>query len=249
MGLNEGELQEMFRRLGIRAGDLVTAHSSFKRIGPVDGGPGTVLKALLQTVGPTGTVIFPSFTFSLAATNDPLWIYEETPSCVGILSELFRQQYGEYRSIHFTHSFSARGPLSRELTAHPLEMTPCGWESPLGKFLRRNGKILMIGVSLNTCTAIHVIEEHCRVPYVEFVPRPDARYQKEGVIRPLPSFGVKPFTYDFERLRQPLINGRALNSGKLGTAETLLIDGGGLLEIGDRLLRRNPVLLHAEPSD
>jgi aminoglycoside N3'-acetyltransferase len=55
---------------------------------------------------------------------------------------MFRRECATHRSIHLSHSYSAAGPLAQELTTHPLDITPCGAESPLGKFMRRDGKIL-----------------------------------------------------------------------------------------------------------
>ena len=43
--------------LGLKPGDVVMVHSSLSALGPVDGGADTVVDALLEAIGPTGTVI------------------------------------------------------------------------------------------------------------------------------------------------------------------------------------------------
>lgn len=45
------------RRLGLQPGDLVMVHASLKALGPVEGGAAGVAQALLDAVGPGGTVM------------------------------------------------------------------------------------------------------------------------------------------------------------------------------------------------
>ncbi|MDD4818530.1 MAG: AAC(3) family N-acetyltransferase, partial [Victivallaceae bacterium] len=181
-----------FRRIGISEGDNVFVHSSLRSIGPVDGGAEAVLTALRDAVGAAGTLMFPAFTFGLLHETAPVWSYEESPSCVGYLSELFRVRHAEGRSIHVSHSCSAAGPRSAEFLTHPLNVTPCGAETPLAKLLKC-GKVLQIGCSLNTLTAVHVFEEAAKVPYVRFHDMPGAKYRRDGKVAVLPSIVVYPF--------------------------------------------------------
>ena len=50
--------------LGITAGDTVFFHSSLKSMGRVTGGPEAVIGGFLEAVGPTGTVVVPTFTLT-----------------------------------------------------------------------------------------------------------------------------------------------------------------------------------------
>ncbi len=52
-------LTSAFRDLGVDAGDTLLVHSSYKSLGPVEGGPQTVIDALLAALGPDGTLIMP----------------------------------------------------------------------------------------------------------------------------------------------------------------------------------------------
>ena len=47
-------LAEGLCRLGVEPGDLVFVHSSFRSLGPVEGGAGTVVAALEDAVGGEG---------------------------------------------------------------------------------------------------------------------------------------------------------------------------------------------------
>jgi aminoglycoside 3-N-acetyltransferase len=45
------------RSLGVQPGDLLMVHSSCRSVGPVFGGPDAIIAALLDSVGPTGTIM------------------------------------------------------------------------------------------------------------------------------------------------------------------------------------------------
>ena len=97
--------------LGVESGDILFIHSSFKSLGPVDGGASTVVAALEDAVGPDGLVLMPSF--SLVPGDKDLraakWDRATTPSTVGWLTEYFRQMPGTVRSDHYSHAVAARG--------------------------------------------------------------------------------------------------------------------------------------------
>lgn len=242
------ELFKDLRELGVESGDLLCIHSSYKSIGMVNGGADTVIKSLLAAVGNSGTLLFPAFTFYLLNEENPVFDVAESPSCVGYLSEYFRQNYATCRSIHLSHSYSSCGHYAAALLTHDLGITPCGIESPLGRLMQMGGKILMIGCGYNTLTAAHVAEEIMKVPYVRFKDNPGARYRKDGQIYPLPSKTVYPFHYDFERLAPYLEKAGAVQYGKFGAAETMLISGRGLLTTACKLLEEDPCFLENRPQ-
>ncbi len=234
-----------FRELGIKSGDDVFVHSSLRSIGEIDGGADAVLLALRDAVGKSGTLMFPAFTFGLLNETAPVWSYEGSPSCVGYLSERFRVGYAEGRSIHVSHSCSAAGPRSAEYLEHPLNVTPCGAETPLARLLKR-GKVLQIGCSLNTLTAIHVFEEAECVPYVRFHDMPGAKYRRGGIEAVLPSIVVYPFGYDFERLEPHLKHCGALAEGKVGLAAARLLNGAAMEKCVRKILRMDKNFLAVE---
>src|SRR5947208_1183238 len=76
------------RSLGVELGELLQVHSSLSRLGYVEGGAETVVDALLEVVGPTGTVMVPTFNHGKADIYDPA----ETPSTNGAVTEAFRKR-------------------------------------------------------------------------------------------------------------------------------------------------------------
>ena len=243
-----GSLVVDLLKLGVRPGSMLCVHSSFKSLGAVEGGADTVLCALLDLLGENGTLLFPAFTFGLLHEPAPVFDYDNTPSCVGYLSERFRTAFATGRSIHLSHSYSACGKHAAELLTHPEDTTPCGIDTPLAKLLLSGGDLLLLGCGMNTLTAAHVVEEAAEVPYVKFKTIPNAQLRRNGETRPLASRVVEPFSYDFERLRLPLTESGALRSGNIGNAAATLIAGKPLFDITSRLLLADPFFLSTTPE-
>jgi aminoglycoside 3-N-acetyltransferase len=241
MIVTRDEIIKGLRKLGMGNGDLVTMHSSLKSLGHVEGGAPTVIQALLETIGPQGTILMPAFTFPLGGQAEPIFDVRETPSCVGLITEVFRREYATHRSIHLSHSFSAAGPLAAELTVHRLDITPCGEDSPLDKFTRHGGKILLLGVGYNSCTAFHVVEERMKTRYMRFKVNPKAKYRVNGEVFPLPSKIVeRSFSYDFTIMEQEFRAQGVMQEGKIGEAAAAILSSRGFMECIERRLKNDP---------
>ena len=163
--VTKSQLMRDLAALGIEAGDLLFIHSSLRGLGFVEGGPDTVIDALLETVGPEGTLVFPTYTLVRGMKEtldsdthifDPL----NSPSTVGKITNTFRMRPGVFRSEHPTHSVAACGRLARVLTAtHLEEGTNFGAASPFAKVLDYNGKIVGLGINYGPVTFYHVFED------------------------------------------------------------------------------------------
>ena len=165
MNASYEQLKRDMQNLGISAGDLLVVHSSFKSLGYVEGGAKCVIAAFKDVLGPEGTLVFPTFTYSTSYASS-YFSNVETPSCVGYLSEYFRKTEGVIRTNHPTHSVAIWGKLREELRAGvELDDTPMGVHSPYRKFAKRGGKILMLGCSLAHNSFIHAVEEVVDAPY------------------------------------------------------------------------------------
>lgn len=58
------EMKEQFRISGIVAGDTVLVQSALRPVGNAENGAAGVVAALLDVVGPEGTIVAPAFCFS-----------------------------------------------------------------------------------------------------------------------------------------------------------------------------------------
>ena len=90
-------------RLEIARGDVLFIKASMNRLGY--GGPETValLDALLDRLGPEGTVVMPSFPYANEVGRPPagaVFDVRRTPSQMGLLSEVLRRQAGAERSAY-----------------------------------------------------------------------------------------------------------------------------------------------------
>ena len=158
------DLRACLATLGVASGDIVLVHSSFDAFVGFKGKPSDVIAALMDAVGPTGTLLMPTLPFSGTAVawvkDHPLFDVARTPSRMGLITELFRRSPGVIRSVHPTHPVAAWGRDAAAMTAgHHLARTPCGEPSPFAQLLERRGKILLLGADISSLTFFHLTEE------------------------------------------------------------------------------------------
>ncbi len=96
--------------------------SRYKSLGGVLGGPRTVVDALLEVVGPQGTLVVPTFTHSGTTHFDP----RSSPSLNGAITEAARAHPCAVRSWHPTHAVTVIGPSAAELVRDDLERGALG---------------------------------------------------------------------------------------------------------------------------
>ena len=57
--------------LGVKTGDHLSVHARLLSFGLIDGGAETVFAALTRAVGPSGTIVMPSYTLARGTIYDP----------------------------------------------------------------------------------------------------------------------------------------------------------------------------------
>jgi aminoglycoside 3-N-acetyltransferase len=162
-GIRRQELASSFGDLGVRHGDTVLVHSSYKSLGPVVGGPRTVIEALRSALGPEGTLIVPTFNFEFC--EGVPFDARTTPSQMGALSELVRIDPSSRRVEHPIYSFAVLGARADE-AASISDPSSYGADSLFGRLRAWDGKIMIIGLSYNdSMTYFHHVEELQGVDY------------------------------------------------------------------------------------
>ena len=179
---SRASLAEDLRRLGLTPGSTVLVHTSVSALGWVAGGAQAVVLALLDVLGPDGTLVVPTQSGGLSDpacwSNPPVpeswWpvIRDQTPGYdpattptrgMGAVPELVRHLPGFVRSAHPLLSFGAVGPAARWVVdPHPLAPA-FGDGSPLDRLAGSGALTLLLGVGWSSATALHLGEARAGV--------------------------------------------------------------------------------------
>ncbi|MCD6360605.1 MAG: AAC(3) family N-acetyltransferase [Armatimonadetes bacterium] len=223
------------RAIGLQSGDLVQVHSSLSAFGYVEGGADTVVDALLEVLGPEGTLMVPTFNHGREKIFDP----ETSPSVSGRITEVVRLRPEAHRSIHPTHPYAAIGPLAEWLTAGHLETGTFALDSPLGKLIRRGGKILLLGVGMNANTAAHVAEAAYGAPCLGIREYP-RKVRLDG--RVIEAWGVRfrsgPCKVEWDPIERTMRSRGMIRDGRIGMADLMLMLGRDMYDVTYELCER-----------
>ena len=173
-------------------GRRVVVHSSLRSFGRVAEGPEGVIRALQSQFSAILMPAFPGAANALASAADrplqngcdyaihfdrvqppPPFRIESAPvpAKMGIICQAFARSSGVARTNHPWHSWLGWGERVAELLEpHPWDTT----NPPLERLAEADGWVLLLGVTLSACTAIHVAEERAgRRPFVRWAVHPD----------------------------------------------------------------------------
>jgi aminoglycoside N3'-acetyltransferase len=243
------------KKFGLKKEDIVLVHSSLSAIGYVDGGADTVVNALLETVGPKGTVLMPVYpmkgTMLEYAKTDPLFNPKNDPSQMGKITEAFRLRKEALRSWHPTHSVAAIGPYAEYLLKnHEKSQTPCGKTSPFYKLIELDGSILHLGSRVGQTTSVHIIEDLVddfphKVYFDELIPMRylDGKGVEHTVLIKVhdPVTSKTRIDKNIEKEKEIYkycLEYEVVTTGKVGNARSHLIKARGLEEVLEKLLAK-----------
>jgi aminoglycoside 3-N-acetyltransferase len=155
------QVTEQLLGLGVKPGGVLLVHTSFSKVGPIEGGPHGLIAALRAALGPAGTLVMPSM-----SDDDTRPFDTNTTPCLGmgIVAESFWRQSGVLRSDS-PHAFAAVGPSAPAITAAHPPHTPHGLDSPAGRVHELDGQVLLLGVGHDANTTVHVAESLAGVRY------------------------------------------------------------------------------------
>jgi len=173
-----------FQALGLRPGDIVMLHASYRALRPVQGGPDAVIDALMDAVAPSGgPVMFVSWAHStydafleggLGEAERAAWpaFDPETapvrPTHGGALGACLARRPESRRSRNPDRSLLALGAAAPLLEDQPYDHG-FGPGSPLQALYERGAKTLNLGAPLDTATILHYAEYLVEVPGKDFV--------------------------------------------------------------------------------
>lgn len=173
-------LAEQLNALGLRTGDVVMAHAGLRSVGPMLNGPDTLIDAILDVIGPDGTLLcyvnweqqYEDALDENGRLPDSLKIdippFDPARSRAsrdhGSFAEFIRTTPGAERSHNPGASVVAIGSRASWFTAHhPLDYG-YGSDSPFAKLVAEAGQVLMIGAPLDTISLLHHAEHLAQIP-------------------------------------------------------------------------------------
>lgn len=246
------------RRAGVGRGDLIVVHSGLAALGHVDGGPDTVIDAFLDVLGTRGTLLMPAFTHSetcvggsaLCRRDFRPYHRRKSVPCTGRIAAQFQARPGVSRSAHPTHSVAGVGLLAEAcLGDHRETDPPVSRNSPFGRLLDHDGKMVWLGADLAATTFFHLLEDELRLPYLADalcgVERPDGRVETVHVPRYLPGhrdFYRRP-AETCKMYRRLLAGGLPLRRTGLGFGTVATTPARSMYDLGLAALRGDPNLL------
>ncbi|HEV2236392.1 MAG TPA: aminoglycoside 3-N-acetyltransferase [Ktedonobacterales bacterium] len=233
--------------LGLRAGDTVMLHGSMRAIGPVMGGPTTVVASLLELLGLAGTLMMYSGWQDL-----PDWLGQLEPDAQaayereyppfdpataravrdhGILAEVVRTWPGAQRSLNPEASMVAIGAAARDLTRdHPRDYG-YGAGSPLARLVERGGRVLLLGAPLDTITLLHYAEATAHLRHKATVryryPTLDNGRRVWIAVEDF-NTGEPHAAYSFEQIARDYLAAGRGHAGAVGNAPSHLFDAADL---------------------
>jgi aminoglycoside 3-N-acetyltransferase len=171
------------RTLGLPVGGVALVHSSLRSLGWVAGGAQAVVDALLDVLGPTGTLIVPTHTGGLSdparwqnpPVPEPWWpvIRAEMPAFardatppqwMGAIAAAVVLRRDAQRSDHPQVSFAAIGADAAAIVEHHPLADGLGEGSPLARLYERDGLVLLLGVTHGSNTSLHLAEHRSTWP-------------------------------------------------------------------------------------
>jgi aminoglycoside 3-N-acetyltransferase len=258
------QLVEGIRRSGVVEGDLILAHSSLSAFGHVQGGAEACVDALLEAVGPSGTVLVPAFTSTcvymegmLPRTEDVEPFHIGLRRCwTGAVARAFLGRAGVIRSMHPSHSVAGLGPLAaRCLDGQRLADPPAGRTSAWARLVELGGKVLYFGAPLSSSTFLHYLETELDMPYMMgglCCIRHEAG-EVRWVYQTHQLGGHREFyrgDWQNAKVFRALADaGLQMTAVRVGLGEIRAVDAGEFARLGRDLMRKDPAILLCERPD
>jgi len=209
-----------------------------------------VIDALLETVGEEGTIVIPTHSKNLAkvdlseeqAVPNLSWLFkilpydaDETPCTTGLIPESFRKRPSVLRSLHSVLSVAAAGSKAQEIVETGREGSLKAWK----RVLQLDGYVLLIGVDLGVCTAMHLAEERVSFPkqIVEKITAPQWFVRKYPADEWEWDFGPYP---NFAKMEEPCRKRKIVKTVKVGKTTMKLFRLRELIDLYTEYLLKNP---------
>lgn len=239
--ITESQIKADLEKMGIQKGDHVAVALSFKSVGPTECGPNGFIDALLEVVGPMGTVLMNTHTISFPISeidSDFVFNPETTVPLTGLIPRTLMQRTDAIRSRHPTCSVVAVGKLAKYLTEdHDEYSEPY---LPLNKLAKIGGKCLFIGTNGRLVAFRHEAQRRAGlfiVPKFTGVKFKNLENETKGFVWIFP-----PCAKKLPEIVPNLFRMGVIVQGKVGLANTISSSASELIEAMTTMLKEDPTL-------
>jgi aminoglycoside 3-N-acetyltransferase len=264
--VTRAELLKGLQAARIEPGDTIVVHSSLSRIGEVEGGAPTVVSVLLEAVGPGGNIVMPAFTpaddYLAALADGQILDLRTSRSATGKITEAFRVSPGTLRSSHPFCSCVASGARARYIVGdHERDPHICHKDSPLGRMLELDAKIVGLGTNVDTVSFYHCVEdlwsefpfEPCAPPFMGTYLDAEGREVRRELLRHNPELAKYRIDHPYgewlrDQLHQYFADRGLLRPFTFGCAPSWVMNARELFEEMCSLARRG-VTIYSRQSD
>jgi len=250
-------LKNDFEALGVNPGAIIIMHSSLSKMGWTVGGPVSVIRALMQILTPEGTLVMP--TMSGDNSEPSKWEYPPVPESwwdtirkempafepkitptrgMGTIVDTFRNWPNVLRSNHPVSSFAAWGKHAKFITENHELIGDLGEGTPISRLYQLNGQILLVGVSHENNSSIHLAEYRSDFPGKKYIKTGSAMLvnnQRKWVEWE----GLDVDSDDFEELGADFESKINYKPSKIGMADSRLISLRSIVDFGVMWLKKN----------
>ena len=251
-----GDIVEALRAVGVQRGGILNVHSRLFTIGLLRGAaspaeiPQIYLRALREVLGDEGTIVVPTYTTSFGRLGTP-FVYETSPSEMGLFSEHVRTAPGSRRTLHPIQSLAALGAQAEALTKD-LPRWNVGYDTIWDRMLHRGAHVVTLGIPFRQCMSfVHQVEFLACVPYLYHkMLRGDVSI---GGARATQNFYIavrylrRAIAYDLSRVEADLYAASAVRQAPLGGDWVQRIPMRAVFEICMQGLRLDPYYLLRQP--
>ncbi|MBQ8202512.1 MAG: AAC(3) family N-acetyltransferase [Clostridia bacterium] len=241
--MKKEELTAALKQIGLQEGMSIEVHSSLSSFGHVEGGAETVIDALIECVGESGSIFMPAMRFSpaialteedktMGITTKIRILPEDAPrTAMGVIADTFRQR----RDVITGAGIIRTAGWGR----HAEEAAKGG----LDYVIHHGGKALLLGVDIYKLTAMHYVEDLLPKEIGDiFAPSEEMRMKyppEEWLIE-----AGEPPVKAWYTIQEMACEHGLVKEGYIGCCKYMFFDIWDVVSIYERELETNPLQLY-----
>jgi aminoglycoside 3-N-acetyltransferase len=250
MFLDKKQIDCFLQKLNIKKGDTIFFHGNSMGISQVKGSTPKektdfFWKCVKEFIGEKGTIIVPSFTYSINKTK--IFDINKSKSKIGQFSEDFRQNNLSGRTGDPIFSVCVYGKEKIKIKKIPY-YNSFGKHSIFGFLHSNNVKLICLGCSLEAVTFIHYVEQVLNVPYRKFkIFNAKILNKKRKIINKKIKFFCridnKNYNYNFNILKKEMIKKHKICASNFGRIKSYSFKARDFFSVCKTLIKKDNKIL------